>query len=79
MAVKCGMSQVTTIDVSETDAFVWTPKRISDLRRSLELTQARAAERLGVSTSTWVSWENGRRTPDKRSRRLLNMMRNKTI
>ncbi len=35
------------------------------------LTQAEAAERLGVSVHTWVSWENGRTVPSKMAVRLL--------
>ncbi len=43
-------------------------REITELRISLGETQAGFGELLGVATGTVKDWENGRRTPDRRSR-----------
>ncbi len=47
------------------------PAKLKALRRRLGLTQVAAAERTGVSASTWISWENNQRTPGRLALRLL--------
>ena len=48
------------------------PAKLKALRERLgRITQAEAAARLGVSTATWVSWENNQRTPSATAARLL--------
>lgn len=47
------------------------PARLKALRQLLDITQREAAERIGVSTSTWVSWENAQRVPGRITQRLL--------
>jgi DNA-binding transcriptional regulator YiaG len=47
------------------------PARLKALRERLDLTQAEAAEKTGVATRTWISWEHGHRKPSGPARRLL--------
>ncbi len=47
------------------------PKKLEDLRTRRGLTQVQAAELVGVSPRTWISWENSQRTPGRMARRLL--------
>jgi DNA-binding XRE family transcriptional regulator len=46
-------------------------RKLRRLRADLGLTQAEAAERAGVALRTWISWENGQRTPGRLTQRLL--------
>jgi DNA-binding transcriptional regulator YiaG len=46
-------------------------ERLKALRVRLDLTQAQMAERFGVPTRTWISWENAQRVPSRSSQRLL--------
>lgn len=39
------------------------PERLKTLRTRLDLTQAKAAERIHVSQSVWSAWERGAKTP----------------
>lgn len=47
------------------------PARLRALRTKLKLTQAQAADRLGVATRTWIAWENAQRVPGRLAQRLL--------
>lgn len=49
-------------------------KRLKDLREQNGLTQTSAAERVGVSASTWIAWENGQRKPSKTAQRLIGIL-----
>ena len=57
----------------------WTAKRIKALRDRLDLSQAQAAERIGASRATWISWEHGRREPSAASSRLLTLLNEEKI
>ena len=46
-------------------------KRFVALRKRLGLTQAAAADKLGVSFSTWRAWENNQNTPGRFAKRAL--------
>ena len=50
------------------------PKRLDKLRKSLKLTQAEAAAKLGISVRTWQNWEQGRTRPDMAAVRLLQIV-----
>lgn len=41
------------------------------IRKRLQLTQEDAAAKAGVSTSTWISWENGVHVPSALTQRYL--------
>lgn len=56
----------------EKKPYPW-PARLKELRELLGVTQAEAAERVGVSTRTWISWENAQRTPSATAARLLRL------
>jgi DNA-binding XRE family transcriptional regulator len=47
------------------------PGKLKALRKRLGLTQAQAAEKAGVATRTWISWENDQRAPGRLTQRLL--------
>jgi DNA-binding transcriptional regulator YiaG len=38
----------------------YTAEQIKAIRERLKLTQAQAAERVGVARRTWQDWENGK-------------------
>lgn len=40
-------------------------KRLTAIRKTLGLTQAQAADKVGVSMRAWVAWELGTRKPTK--------------
>jgi transcriptional regulator with XRE-family HTH domain len=40
-------------------------KRLTMLRKRLDLTQAQIAEKVGASTRSWSSWERGEEKPSK--------------
>lgn len=47
-------------------------KRLQELRKRLgDITQVQAAEKAGVTTATWIAWENGQRKPGRLAMRLL--------
>ena len=52
----------------------WTPDRVRDLRRSLNMTQREFAHLLNVSLSTVRSWEQGQRVPFGPTTRLLDLV-----
>ena len=37
--------------------------RLKELRKDMSLTQAELAEKLGIPSSTYANWEQGRREP----------------
>lgn len=49
------------------------PLRLDQLRKALKLTQAEAAEKLGISVRTWQNWEQGRTRPDTAAVRLMHL------
>lgn len=54
-----------------------TPEDIRKLRKRLNLTQKEAADKIGVSYRTWVSWENeaeNHRKPSRTAVRLIRML-----
>ncbi len=54
-------------------------KRLTAIREKLGLTQAEAAEKLGVSVQTIVGWERGWQRPDKRSLKLIGILESQKI
>lgn len=52
----------------------WTPRRIELLRKRLGLTQAEAAERVGVTRRQWAAWEGGTRKPSGPATVLLDLL-----
>ena len=48
--------------------------RIAALRERLKLTNAQAADYLGVSVHTYIKWQSGERTPPAVAVRLLDVM-----
>ena len=51
-----------------------TAARIAALRERLKLTNAQAADYLGVSVHTYIKWQSGERTPPAVAVRLLDVM-----
>lgn len=49
-------------------------RRLVALREKQKLTQADAAERIGVSRETWQSWETGRRAPTGATLKLIGLL-----
>ena len=49
------------------------PKRLKALREAHGLTQAAAAEKIGVALRTWISWENAHRAPSGPAEKLLRL------
>jgi len=47
------------------------PDFLRALREKHHLTQAEAAERVGVAARTWISWENSQGTPSRLAMNLL--------
>ena len=47
------------------------PAILRAIRERHDLTQVEAAERIGVSASTWIAWENAQRVPGRLAFRLL--------
>lgn len=52
----------------------FTPKQIKAIRERLELTQARAAEKVGVSRSHWAAMETGQQHFSKSVAILIDML-----
>jgi DNA-binding XRE family transcriptional regulator len=50
------------------------PAFLKSIRDSLDLTQERAAEQVGVSARSWVAWENGYRTPTPSAQILIRQL-----
>lgn len=46
-------------------------RKLKALRAKHGLTQAAAAEKVGVATRTWISWENRQRKPGRLTIRLI--------
>ena len=55
----------------------WTPDRIRDFRKYLEMSQIKFAEMLGVRQATVSDWETGARTPLVMGQRLLDCLAEK--
>lgn len=53
------------------------PETIRAIRGSL--TQAEAAEKIGVSQSVWSAWERGAKVPSRQSALLLELLRRKKL
>ena len=53
-----------------------TPARIREIREQLGLTQAQAAERIGVARRTWMYWESPGRhqAPSPAAAKLIQML-----
>lgn len=53
-----------------------TPSKIREIRESLGLTQAEAAERIGVARRTWMYWESKTRgqSPSPAAARLIRLL-----
>lgn len=62
-----------------TEVPIPTADEIKKIREKLQLTQAEAAERVGVSQSVWSAWERGHRTPSRQSAILIHMLRRKQV
>ena len=52
----------------------WSPDRIKDLRRKLELSQSMLANLLAVATETVCAWEQGVNIPSGIARRTLQLL-----
>ena len=52
----------------------WTPGRIQQLRKRLEMSQKELAKRMGVRQATVSDWENGKQSPSPMARRLLDRL-----
>lgn len=50
------------------------PQELKALRKSLHLTQARAAQIIGVNWKTWANWEQGLRQPHPAALKLIEML-----
>jgi DNA-binding transcriptional regulator YiaG len=51
------------------------PEQIKALRDKLGLTQAQAAEKVGVGQGVWSAWESGQRRPSRQSAILIDLLR----
>lgn len=56
-----------------------SPKRIREIREGRGLTQAEAAEKIGVGQGVWSAWERGLRKPSRQSALLIDLLRRKKI
>lgn len=61
----------TAREVTARPAAAYTAERVKRVRRKLKLSQPVFAEALNVSAATVRAWEQGARTPEGPSRRLL--------
>lgn len=52
----------------------WTAKRIKALRKRLDLYQAQAAAKVGVSRRQWAAWEAGESSPSGSAAILLKLL-----
>lgn len=51
-----------------------TVARFTSIRKRLNISQAVAAERIGVNLRTWQAWEYGTRTPSKHASKLVTLL-----
>lgn len=56
-----------------------TPERIRTIRKAAELTQAEAAEKVGVTQGVWSDWERGTKRPSRQSQLLIRMLSEKIL
>jgi DNA-binding transcriptional regulator YiaG len=52
----------------------WTPGRIQQLRKRLDMSQKELAKRMGVRQATVSDWQNGKQSPSPMARRLLDRL-----
>ena len=52
----------------------WTPGRIQQFRKRLDMSQKELAKRMGVRQATVSDWENGKQSPYPMARRLLDRL-----
>jgi DNA-binding transcriptional regulator YiaG len=52
---------------------LWATK-LKNARKAEKLTQVEAAKKLGVATSTLISWENDHRIPGKPAQMLIDLV-----
>ncbi len=59
-----------------TEKKAWTPARVRELRERLGLSRLEAAEKVGVTARTWLSWElpSQDRAPSPRCELLLSLL-----
>lgn len=57
----------------------WTAKKIKALRLRLDLTQAAAAKKVGVTRRQWAAWEANESTPSGSAGILLQLLAEKKI
>lgn len=62
-----------------TDVRIPTPGEIKAAREKLGLTQAQAAEKVGVGQGVWSAWESGTRRPSRQSAILIDLLKRKKI
>lgn len=60
--------------VEQAQAQVWTPERIKELRRRLQVTQRTLAEQLDIRHATICHWETGQHTVSPRYAQKLDRM-----
>lgn len=48
-------------------------ERFKAWRKNLDITQAEAADKLGVPLRTFISWENSHRTPGKMAQKFIKL------
>jgi DNA-binding transcriptional regulator YiaG len=51
-----------------------TPKEIRKIRKGLNLSQAKAAEKVGVSRRSWAAWESGETVPTPPLQKLIRLL-----
>lgn len=51
-------------------------KRLLAIRELMKITQADAAEKMGVSRQTWSAWERGSKSPHRAHLKLLDFLEN---
>jgi DNA-binding transcriptional regulator YiaG len=56
-----------------------TPDEIKRIREKRGLTQAQAAEKVGVGQGVWSAWESGARRPSRQSAILIDLLSRKKI
>ncbi len=61
------------------DVRIPTPDEIKAIRKKRGLTQAQAAEKIGVGQGVWSSWEKGTRRPSRQSAILIDLLDRKKI
>lgn len=56
-----------------------SPDELRALRKRLGLTQAEAAEKIGVSHRAWIAWENDERTPSATATQIIRLLSENTL